>query len=139
MQRYFLIYIIFIVLFHICNYFVWKKARGKRQAAAYLRFGRSYFFLFIFLCILPDNSVPSLLKVFCASCLIYGYALEFLIWRYFMKNCRRFRQSLCPDSKIVILEMYSMRTPWKFWRKWVDLIFIFIGDFLMHVPAVVTL
>ncbi len=140
MQRYFLVflgYAIFIVLFHICNYFVWKKARGKRAAAAYLRIGRSYFFLFLFFFILPGTSVLRQFFHIFACCLTGGYILNFLLWRYFMKNCRKFRQSLRPDSKIIILEMYSMRAPWKLWRKWADLLIILISAFFIDVPPVI--
>ncbi len=140
MQRYFLVflgYAIFIVLFHICNYFVWKKARGKRAAAAYLRIGRSYFFLFLFFFILPGTSVFRRFFHVFAWCLTGGYVLEFLLRRYFMKSCRKFRQSLRPDSKIIILEMYSMRVPWKLWRKWADLMMILLSEIFMNIPPVV--
>lgn len=137
MQRYFLIYVIFIVIFHICNYFIWKTAQGKRQVAAYLRFGKTHFFLFLFLCILPYKSVSVLFKAFGASCLILGYIMEFMIWRCFMKSCLKFRQNLRPDSKIIILEMHSMRAPWKLWRKFADLIIITGSALFINIPPVI--
>lgn len=137
MPRYFLIYIVIIILFQICNYFIWKTSSGQRQVAAYLRFGRLYFFLFLFLCILPNHSISSLFKSFCASCLILGYVMEFLLYYYFMKSCHTFYQNLRADSKIIIFGMCSGHMPCNPFRKFLDLLLIMFNALLGNLPLVI--
>lgn len=129
MYVYYLIYIIAIVFFQFYSYMTWKKAQGEKQIIAFLNLGRLYpsLLLFPIIYILPNTSIFFWIKAYFISFWTIAFVANIMIHRYFVKSFRAFQSALRPDSKIIILGMYSVGTPWNPYFKFLDIASILIG------------